>query len=118
MLHLTRTGHIAQIQQGQLFAQGLAVPDGLQDLGRSVWDQDLGDLPLTIIGADTDLMFGPGGDLDSKSSDRLRTAWCSGQEKLALMSVRSLVLIAEGSYHFVQYSDPELIADSVVDMSP
>lgn len=34
------------------------------------------------------------------------------------MSVRSLVLIAEGSYHFVQYSDPELIADSVVDMSP
>lgn len=45
----------------RVFGQGLAVPDGLQDLGRSVWDQDLGDLPLTIIGADTDLMFGPEG---------------------------------------------------------
>jgi streptogramin lyase/pimeloyl-ACP methyl ester carboxylesterase len=95
------------------FAQHLAGGDEASELQRTVRGGDFGALPLIVIAADTERMFGPDGDLDQVSSQRLREAWRSGQEEISALSTEGALIEADGSDHFIQYWQPDRVVGAV-----
>lgn len=99
------------------FLEHLFAGETFGELRLEGFDQNLGALPAVIIRADTDFLFGPGGDLDAAASERLREAWHTGQEELTAISSQAVLFEADGSDHFVQYSRPDLIVDAIIELA-
>lgn len=63
---------------------------------------DFGDIPITVITAPFD------------GSEALQAVWMELHEDYASRSTNSQHIIAEGSGHFVQVDDPQLVIDSIL----
>jgi len=93
-------------------AEQYAQLDGNMAEVRETGITTLGDIPLVVLSASEPEIpesFG----LSVEEADQVRAVWDEMQAELAALSSRGERVIAEGSSHYVQFDQPELVIEAI-----